>query len=199
MLTLLVRGSVATEELAGPLAADPEDVVRGIDLVLADGAVEGTADAVRLTPAGKLRALDLVAVDRRELGEERCAELLEAFHALDGRMKTIVTAWQVRDVEGEQTLNDHADAAYDAGLLDDLAALDAEAAAWLEALATALRRYAAYRVRLERAVGLARAGDHRYVASPRVDSYHGVWFELHEDLIRLAGRRREDEAAAGRA
>jgi hypothetical protein len=26
-----------------------------------------------------------------------------------------------------------------------------------------------------------------------------VWFELHEDLIRLAGRRREDEAAAGRA
>ena len=32
-----------------------------------------------------------------------------------------------------------------------------------------------------------------------VDSYHGVWFELHEDLIRLAERDRAAEAAAGRA
>ena len=43
------------------------------------------------------------------------------------------------------------------------------------------------------------AGDGRYVASPRVDSYHGIWFELHEDLIQLAGRNRADEVAAGRA
>jgi pyruvate,orthophosphate dikinase len=32
-----------------------------------------------------------------------------------------------------------------------------------------------------------------------LDSYHTVWFELHEDLIRLAGRTREAEATAGRA
>ncbi len=43
------------------------------------------------------------------------------------------------------------------------------------------------------------AGDHRYVASPRVDSYHSVWFELHEELILLAGRSRAEEVAAGRA
>jgi len=45
----------------------------------------------------------------------------------------------------------------------------------------------------------ALGGDQRYVASPRVDSYHSIWFELHEDLIQLAGRTREDEVAAGRA
>ena len=45
----------------------------------------------------------------------------------------------------------------------------------------------------------AAAGNGRYVASPRVDSYHGAWFELHEDLILLAGRTRADEVAAGRA
>jgi pyruvate,orthophosphate dikinase len=45
----------------------------------------------------------------------------------------------------------------------------------------------------------ARGGDNRFVASPRVDSYHGIWFELHEDLILLAGRNRADEVAAGRA
>ena len=43
---------------------------------------------------------------------------------------------------------------------------------------------------------LARGGDQRYVASPRVDSYHSVWFELHEDLIRLSGKKRA-EATSG--
>jgi pyruvate,orthophosphate dikinase len=57
----------------------------------------------------------------------------------------------------------------------------------------------AYGVRLGRAIERAGAGDPRFVASPRVDSYHGVWFELHEDLIQLAGRSRADEVAAGRA
>ena len=53
--------------------------------------------------------------------------------------------------------------------------------------------------RARRAIEEARGGDQRYVASPRVDSYHGIWFELHEDLIQLAGRNRADEVAAGRA
>ena len=43
------------------------------------------------------------------------------------------------------------------------------------------------------------AGDARFVASPRVDSLHGVWFELHEELIRLAGSTRSEELAAGRS
>ena len=49
------------------------------------------------------------------------------------------------------------------------------------------------------AAAAAAGGDGMYIASPRVDSYHGVWFELHEDLILLAGRTREDEVASGRA
>ncbi len=32
-----------------------------------------------------------------------------------------------------------------------------------------------------------------------VDSYHTLWFELHEELIQALGRTRADEAAAGRA
>jgi hypothetical protein len=34
---------------------------------------------------------------------------------------------------------------------------------------------------------------------PLIDSYHTVWFELHEELISLAGLSREAEAASGRA
>ena len=114
-------------------------------------------------------------------------------------MKETATAWQMREVDGAQTFNDHSDAAYDATVLAALAALHADASAWLRPLEAGLPRLAAYRERLERAAAAARGGDNRYVASPRVDSYHGVWFELHEDLILLAGRNRADEVAAGRA
>ena len=60
-----------------------------------------------------------------------------------------------------------------------------------------LPRLGAYGERLEMAATAAAAGDGRYVASPRVDSYHGIWFELHEDLMLLAGRTRAGEARVG--
>ena len=113
-------------------------------------------------------------------------------------MKDTVTAWQLRDIEA-QVVNDHADAAYDAAVLDRLAGLHADATAWLGPLEAGCPRLADFGARLGRALEAALAGDGRYVASPRVDSYHGIWFELHEDLIQLAGRSRADEVAAGRA
>jgi pyruvate,orthophosphate dikinase len=102
-------------------------------------------------------------------------------------------------VDGQQVLNDHAYADYDAGILAELAALHADASAWMTPLLAELPRLARYAERLDAASAAATAGDGRYIASPRLDSYHGVWFELHEDLIRLAGTTREDEVAAGRA
>jgi pyruvate,orthophosphate dikinase len=113
-------------------------------------------------------------------------------------MKDTVTAWQLRDADA-QVLNDHSDPGYDRSVLERLGALHVDASAWLTPLRTAWPRIAGYGIRLDRAAEAAAAGDGRFVASPRVDSYHGIWFELHEELIRLAGRTREGETAAGRA
>jgi hypothetical protein len=30
------------------------------------------------------------------------------------------------------------------------------------------------------------------VSSPKIESYHTLWFELHEDLLRLLGKRRSE-------
>jgi pyruvate,orthophosphate dikinase len=105
----------------------------------------------------------------------------------------------MRDRDGQQVINDHLDAGYDASVLATLGALHDEARAWLESCLVGLPRLATYLIRLDHAARLASEGDGMYVASPRVDSYHGVWFELHEDLILLAGRTRKEEIAAGRA
>ena len=110
-----------------------------------------------------------------------------------------VTAWQLRASGEEPVINDHSDPAYDAQALERLSELHHEAVAWMAPLTAAFARFDRYQARLERALTVAQGGDQRYVASPRVDSYHSVWFELHEDLIRLAGRSRAEEVAAGRA
>ena len=196
---LIVKGYATPEGAATALLATPEEMNELLDRLVADGLAEMAAGSFRLTADGKNVGREKIAADTERWGADNAAAALDAFVALDHRMKETVTAWQMREVDGAQTFNDHADAAYDAKVLDDLAAVHTDASAWLTPLVAGLPRLAAYRERLGRAAAAARGGDNRYVASPRVDSYHGVWFELHEDLILLAGRNRADEVAAGRA
>jgi pyruvate,orthophosphate dikinase len=196
---LLVKGYASAEGVAAALLVAPDDAAQALDRLVADGLAEIAAGSYRLTADGKAVAREKVAAAAAAWGTANAVAALDAFVALDQRMKSTVTAWQVREVDGSEVLNDHADAAYDARILADLAALHAEASAWLEPLAAGLPRLAAYRERLAAANTAAQAGDPRFVASPRVDSYHTAWFELHEDLILHAGRNRADEVAAGRA
>ena len=195
---LLIKGSARPEALAESLMSSPEQVRPLLDALLGDGLVERQADTLRLTPDGKTRSQALIAADHLRWGTAQAEAALDAFHALDLRVKDAVTAWQLREVGGAQVLNDHADPAYDAGVLNRLGSLHHDTGEWLESMSEAPPELRRYLSRLERALGLARH-DQRFVASPRVDSYHGVWFELHEELILLAGRSRAQEAAAGRA
>ncbi len=199
--SLSTKGFATTANLADCLLALDDDVQPMVDRFVEDGLVSSVAGAYRLTDAGKARAMELLTADRRGWGPHAAVAALDAFLALDQRMKDTVTAWQLRPPAegGEPAINDHTDPEYDRQVLDRLAALHADADHWLEPLEAACPRLAGYRARLARALERARAGDPKYVASPRVDSYHGAWFELHEDLIQLAGRTREAEVAAGRA
>jgi pyruvate,orthophosphate dikinase len=186
----------APDALAACLLTTEEVLQPVVDRLTEQGLLGRAAGALLLTEIGTARAEELARTDRERWGAERAEAALDAFLPLDQRMKTTVTAWQMRD---EQTVNDHSDEAYDAAVLADLRALHADAAGWLGSLGDAVPRFGQYLARFGRAIAAVDAGDARFVASPRVDSYHSVWFELHEDLIRLAGRTREDEVAAGRA
>jgi len=198
---VLIKGFVLPPSLAAATLSTPDEMAAALDRLVADGLADMGAGQFRLSADGKAMARELIAADREAWGADRAAAALDAFLALDHRMKETVTAWQMREVDGAQVLNDHADPAYDARVLGMLAAVHVDADGWLAPLAERLPRLATYRARLQRAADLVAGGDNRYIASPRpdVDSYHSAWFELHEDLILLAGRSREAEVAAGRA
>jgi pyruvate,orthophosphate dikinase len=196
---LVVKGYATVESAAQAVRVTVDEVAGILDRLVADGLAEMAAGSFRLTADGKAVGRERLAADTEAWGLEQANAALEEFLALDHRMKAAVTAWQMREVDGTQVFNDHSDPGYDAAVLADLAALHGNATAWLRPLVDGLPRLEAYLERLEAANRAAQGGDHRYVASPRVDSYHGAWFELHEDLILLAGRSRAAEVAAGRA
>jgi pyruvate,orthophosphate dikinase len=193
---IAIKGFALLEGIADAVMSTPDEVRPVLDELAGEGLVESTAGAYKLTDAGRRRADERLAIERDAWGAERATAALDAFLDIDHRVKEVVTAWQLRD---PATPNDHSDAAYDAGVLDRLAAIHDDAKVWLEPIEPLVPRFGDYRARLTRALGASLGGDGRYVASPRVDSYHGIWFELHEDLIQLAGRTREQESAAGRA
>jgi len=196
---LSVKGFATADAAAAALRTSEDDASQILDRMTADGLVKMMGPMFSLSDDGKAVADELLAEDRDAWGADRASSGLDSFIPLDGRMKVIVTAWQMREVDGAPVLNDHTDAEYDASVLADLAALHVDASAWLAGLTDELPRLGAYAARLGRAADLVVGGDHEYIASPRIDSYHNVWFELHEDLILLAGRTREDEVASGRA
>jgi pyruvate,orthophosphate dikinase len=199
LIPLAIKGLTPAQGVADAVLSTPDDVTPILDQLVVDGLATTVAGAYRLSDSGTTRANDLRAAERDAWGTDRAIAALDAFLDLDHRMKSAVTAWQLRDDAEGQVVNDHSDAAYDAAVLDRLAALHTDTVAWLTPLEQGSARLADYGIRLGRAIEEAIGGDQRYVASPRVDSYHGIWFELHEDLIVLAGKSREEEAAAGRA
>ncbi len=196
---LSIKGSATRDALAPVVSTDAEILAPVLDALAHAGDVAAARPiGFRLTDAGRLRAQALLESDRAKLGIDVARGALEAFQPLDLRMKEAVTDWQLRLDGAERVANDHTNARWDASVVDRLATICSDTSPWLAGLAARLPRLARPAARLGVALEKIREGDGRFVASPRVDSLHGVWFELHEDLIRLAASSRAEELAAGR-
>ncbi|MFG1606453.1 transcriptional regulator [Actinoplanes sp. NPDC049265] len=110
-------------------------------------------------------------------------EAYREFEGLNLEVLDLCTAWQMR---AGGVLNDHRDAGYDRRVLAGLVEVDGRAATLIEAMAGAAGRFRRYRERLGAALGRVRAGETGYVTD-EVGSYHGIWFQLHEDLLVTLG------------
>ncbi|NKY84536.1 hypothetical protein HGA07_02715 [Nocardia veterana] len=191
-----VKGRVRADVVAAGLGGDPAEVsARCADLV-SEGLCADTPAGVRLTPAGRDRLAQLLIAERAEVDSAAVAAAYEEFCVVNAELKDIVTAWQMKD---PGTPNDHGDADYDGRVLERLTDLHRRVRPLVERFGTLAPRLSRYRDRLDLAIERIEGGDHAWVARPIMDSYHTVWFELHEDLIGLCGLSRAEEAAAGRA
>ena len=77
-----------------------------------------------------------------------------------------------------------------------LKAIDTAVTPVLDDLAAALDRYRHYAPRFAAALARLDAGELEWFTKPLIDSYHTIWFELHEDLLSSLGLERSKEGVA---
>ena len=155
-----------------------------LEALAATGLLED-AGAFSVTPSGAAALADWYARDRGRLDLSARDRLHADFRPLDMRVKKISTAWQEADVRDD----------WDGRLsaTEALAALHADTLRLFDRYQPLLPRLEEYRTRLSAAVEQVMNGETEYFVKVRIDSYHTIWFQLHEDLLRLLEKERDPE------
>ena len=196
---LRLKGFAEDEVLAATTGLDG-DVVAGHLKTLAEDELvvrrDGRVSGWSLTPAGRASHAERVAAELDASGARDAVHgCYSRFLEINHDMLAVCTAWQLRGSEGSQTINDHSDAAYDAEVIQRLVGIHDRVRPVTVDLREALARFAGYGGRLRDALEKVVAGEHEWFTKPIIDSYHTVWFELHEDLLSTLGIERASEGA----
>ena len=184
LMALRVHGRSDAARIAAAIGGDAAAAAATLAALAAGGltipvarSVPAGAALVALSEDGRARLARLVAeepIDRAALA----ALYAGRFGAADRELKARVTAWQLAPDADKPSARD--------AVMASAATIGGVAAA----LAAIVPRLGPYPRRLADAAAAVATGDARFVASPRVDSLHQIWFELHEDLLVTLGRSR---------
>lgn len=203
--TLRLKGFADADVVAGAAGLDTgatEDVLAALEDRSLVTRRRGRLSGWSLTAAGRSEHARLAAADLEASGSRPAVrEAYEAFMQLNTELLAACTAWQLREVDRQQVPNDHSDPSYDGAVMARLRRVDERVAPTCSELAAALERFSHYGPRLRTARGLVEAGQGDWFTRPDIDSYHSVWFELHEDLLSTLGleRAREGEGLLSRS
>ena len=194
--TLRCIGTTGEERLAGA-AGMSAAAVEGELAVLSESGLAtrdpGPFGGWSITDTGRQQddeslRLELLTGEIRE----GVIEAYEGFLMLNPVLLGVCSDWQMRRVGSSPVLNDHRDTDYDVSVLDRLGRVHDHVVPILQDLSGVLDRFSEYESRFETALQRAMGGRVEAVADS-LDSYHAVWFQLHEDLLITLGLSREDE------
>ena len=189
-----LKGRVSEADLVATLGEDSADVTATLAQLAGAGLlIEGKM--LRISPNGRDRLNALLAQERSSIDQSALAQSYDEFRAVNHKFKALVADWQLKDGQP----NTHDDADYDAAILARLDGIHQQVAPVLAAVTALLPRLDAYAGKLDSALTKVKAGDTSWFTRPIIDSYHTVWFELHEEMIAASGLTRADEAKAGHA
>jgi hypothetical protein len=199
-LELLALQGLAVKKAGGAAAvADvlgrPEDeVAPALDAAVEAGHAIGARGTFMVTPAGRSWLDERYPEEYADFrANPDATAAYERFERVNRELLTLMTDWQmIPSAGGQRVANDHSDSDYDHGIIDRLGALHERAEKVLGRFSELEPRLDVYTKRLDEAYDKALSGQQEWVSGAKIDSYHTVWFELHEDLLRMLGREREE-------
>jgi DNA-binding MarR family transcriptional regulator len=197
---LRLKGFAEDDVIATLVGLDVDDVTNHLKSLSEDELVlrrDGRVSGWSLTPTGRVRHAELVTAELGESGaRDTVKSAYERFLEINQDMLGVCTSWQLRDVDGAQAINDHSDAAYDDSVIQRLVGIHDRVRPVTVDLRESLQRFAGYGTRLREALEKVVAGQHEWFTKPVIDSYHTIWFELHEDLLCTLGIERSSEGSS---
>ena len=116
----------------------------------------------------------------------------QRFEVINRDLKQLITDWQTMELGGKRVANDHSNKSYDERVIARLGDLHERFEPILNKLCSGEPRLKVYRNKLGVALEKTEDGNTAWVSDAKLDSYHTVWFELHEDLLRILGHEREE-------
>jgi hypothetical protein len=190
---LRLKGFADASVIAGLARLDESEATAHLETAAAEKLTthrEGRISGWSLTPAGRQRHRELIVKELDDAGTRDGVEsAYRKFLAVNNELLEVCTAWQVRN----GVPNDHTDPTYDKGVIGRLGGIDDAVQPVCSDLAVALPRFVDYGPRLRAARERIENGEHDWFTRPMIDSYHTVWFELHEDLLATLGIERSKE------
>lgn len=173
---LSMEGIAETEELVEVVDGDVRETLEDLE---AEGYVENEGFWY-LTDAGEER-LNEVCRDRFSADQrEALRGVFDRFEALDSEMKDLASDWQAGEYGADE-------------MARELTRVQQDVEALFDELPPAVRSvYSRHTDALADAVEKLRNGHEEYVTGTDIDSYHTVWFRLHDDLLRTLGEGREE-------
>jgi hypothetical protein len=195
---LRLKGFAEDEVIAATTGLEVDDVGKRLKELAADELVlrrDGRISGWSLTPAGRVAHAQQVAAELAASGARDVVHAAyDRFLDINHDMLAVCTAWQLRDgADGNQAINDHTDADYDAAIIQRLVGIHDRVRPVTSDLRDVITRFAPYGGRLRDALEKVVGGEHEWFTKPVIDSYHTIWFELHEDLLSTLGIERASE------
>ncbi|WP_068268784.1 hypothetical protein [Aldersonia kunmingensis] len=192
--TLTLRQLGSAEQLADINALPVADVEEALEKAAANGAVVNARGNFMISPDGRkfledvyTRAFDPIR------SNPAITAAMDAFETgVNKQVLALTTDWQTIEVDGARVSNDHADADYDAKIVEKLGRVHEKTQKVLRPLAEEDQLVDRFLDRIGAALVRAEGGDTDYVSGVRVDSVHTVWFQMHEHILRLTGRERPE-------
>lgn len=193
LMALRVQGVASSERSAVASGATLETAGARLASMTEDGLVlerTGRVCGFSVTLKG-IEILERSLAAEGLFGDHELTECYERFLLLNQRVLQVSSDWQVRKERGMEIANDHSDPDYDSAVIDRLCELHDRVKVCLDKVAARAPRFGPYRARLDDCVERLRAGDRSAFTAVLAESYHTVWFELHQDLLLTLGLERE--------
>lgn len=190
---LAVKKAGPADAVAGIMGLDRDECEAALNAARDAGRVIEAKGTYMLTPLGR-GWLDeqYPTVCARLRTDDRFVGGYEEFEDVNRDILDLFTRWQTITVGGATVANDHTDEDYDNGIIDELGDIHERSLPVIESFTMVEPRFSVYRDKLGEAYDKVLAGEKDWVSGARIESYHTLWFELHEDLLRLLGRQRTE-------